>query len=259
MFGAFFAYRDRPLPDLAPVRARLTGAGDLPINVTDKRSPDPLIALMAKGVKGRNYYASVRNPPYWRKAEGAVEDLWARTSVVDKLAATNARLAEMGLRLHVFDAWRPLAVQAFFHDVWVPEALGQRRPDLSEAAIAREVTRYWAAPSADPLRPSPHSTGAALDLTLVWEDGEPLFMGGLFDDPSAVSHTDHFERLEAGADFSFSAEEARANRRLLYWGMAEAGFANYPDEWWHFSFGDQMWAALTGQAAAIYGPALPPH
>ena len=51
MFGAFFAYRERPLPDLATLRAQLVGARDLPIDMTDKRSPDPLIALEAKGVK----------------------------------------------------------------------------------------------------------------------------------------------------------------------------------------------------------------
>jgi D-alanyl-D-alanine dipeptidase len=35
--------------------------------------------------------------------------------------------------------------------------------------------------------------------------------------------------------------------------MAEAGFANHPDEWWHYSYGDQTWAALTGRRAALYG------
>jgi D-alanyl-D-alanine dipeptidase len=35
--------------------------------------------------------------------------------------------------------------------------------------------------------------------------------------------------------------------------MIEAGFAANPTEWWHFSFGDQMWAKLTGADAALYG------
>ena len=58
--------------------------------------------------------------------------------------------------------------------------------------------------------------------------------------------------------FSFSDEEARANRRLLHWLMVEEGFAGHPDEWWHFSWGDQMWAALTGAPAAHYGMATLP-
>jgi D-alanyl-D-alanine dipeptidase len=35
--------------------------------------------------------------------------------------------------------------------------------------------------------------------------------------------------------------------------MAEEDFAGHPDEWWHFSWGDQMWAKLTGADAAHYG------
>ena len=44
-----------------------------------------------------------------------------------------------------------------------------------------------------------------------------------------------------------------APARLLHWLMTEEGFAGHPDEWWHFSWGDQMWAALTGAPSAPYG------
>ncbi|MEA1973540.1 MAG: M15 family metallopeptidase, partial [Candidatus Cloacimonadota bacterium] len=49
-----------------------------------------------------------------------------------------------------------------------------------------------------------------------------------------------------------SEEEALKNRRILYWAMIEEGFENYPDEWWHYSFGDQMWAMLYGNSDAYY-------
>ena len=54
-----------------------------------------------------------------------------------------------------------------------------------------------------------------------------------------------------------SDAEAQANRRLLYWVMTEAEFANNPTEWWHYSWGDQMWAKLAGQSAAHYGGCNP--
>ncbi|MEJ0059268.1 MAG: M15 family metallopeptidase [Terricaulis sp.] len=79
------------------------------------------------------------------------------------------------------------------------------------------------------MRPAPHATGGAVDLTIVWDDGAPLWMGSLFDDATSLAGTDRFERDTD--DFSFSHEEARANRRLLYWLMIEAGFSNHPDEW----------------------------
>lgn len=35
-----------------------------------------------------------------------------------------------------------------------------------------------------------------------------------------------------------------------------AGFINYPEEWWHFDYGNQFWAKLAGKKA-IYGAAKP--
>ena len=164
----------------------------------------------------------------------------------------NARLAPLGLELYLFDAWRPRAVQAYFHDVWMPEELRRRGSTLTGDALTAEIERYWAAPSGDARSPAPHATGAATDLTLRWKDGEMLWMGSLFDDVTALANRDRFENL-ASDSFSFSDEEARANRRLLHWLMLEEGFAGHPDEWWHFSWGDQLWAALTGAPAAHYG------
>jgi len=261
MFGSLASLRDRPIPNLAPVRQRKQGSRDLPIDSRHPRADEPLHHLCDYGVKGTSYYAHDRNPPYWSRVEGAVEKLHARSGVAERLRAVNQRLAGAGLRLHVYDAWRPRAVQAYFYERWLPDELRKRRPELSGEALQAEVARYWAKPTDNPLSPAPHSTGAALDLTIVWDDGEPLFMGSMFDDASAISATEHFEALShthGGADWSFSAEEARANRRLLYWVMTDAGFANHPDEWWHYSWGDQMWAKITGEPAAIYGLAAPP-
>jgi D-alanyl-D-alanine dipeptidase len=152
----------------------------------------------------------------------------------------------------LFDTWRPQAVQRFFHDEWVPRELRKHRPDLSEDEIAVETGRYWAAPTKDASAPSPHSTGGAVDLSIRWVGGDFLWMGSLFDDASAISHAAHFEGAADGSAFSFSADEARANRRLLHWLMVAEGFAANPNEWWHFSYGDQMWAQLTGAPHALY-------
>ena len=178
--------------------------------------------------------------------------------MADKLARVNVRAGEAGLELFLFDAWRPREVQAYFHDVWMPAALQRRDPSLTGAALTEDVERYWAAPSDSGDSPAPHATAAAVDLTLRWKGGEQLWMGSLFDDVTALAHRDRFEHL-AAENFSFSDQEARGNRRLLHWLMAEEGFAGHPDEWWHFSWGDQMWAALTGAPAAHYGLAAVPE
>jgi len=246
------ALRARPIADQAAARARKAGYRAHPIARSNAHYGEPLADVRTLGIAGENYYFSGRNPPYWGRIEGAVPGLKLRQSVEAMLVRANARLKPMGLELFVFDAWRPKAVQAYFHDVWMPAELKRRRPDLAGAALTREVETYWAAPGVDENSPAPHATGAAVDLTLRWIGGEPLWMGSIFDDATALAHRDRFESLRDDA-MSFSDEEARANRRLLHWVMTEEGFAGLPDEWWHFSWGDQMWAKLTGAPAAHYG------
>ena len=254
-FKSLEVLRQRPIGEQSAARAaRRDCRKRIPIRRDNELFGEAMVEARDFGLKGENFYASERNPPYWQRVEGATEKLLLRKSVAEKLAKVNGRAGEAGLEIFLFDAWRPKAVQAFFHDVWMPRALQSRNPELKGAALTEEVERYWAAPSADENSPAPHATGGAIDLTLKWKDGEALWMGSLFDDVTALANRDRFEKL-AAADFSFSDEEARANRRLLHWLMAEENFAAHPDEWWHFSWGDQMWAALTGAGHAHYGAA----
>lgn len=258
LFKNLESLRQRPIPAQDAPRAARKGFRER-INIRRDNAlfGEAMVEARTAGLKGENFYASEKNPPYWTKVEGATEKLLLRQSVAEKLLRVNARANEAGLELFLFDAWRPRAVQAFFHDVWMPRELQRRRPDLSGAGLTEEVERYWAAPSTDENSPAPHATGGAVDLTLRWQGGDGLWMGSLFDDVTALANRDRFENLSPD-NFSFSDQEARANRRLLHWLMAEEDFAGHPDEWWHFSWGDQMWAALNGAPHAHYGLAAEP-
>jgi len=252
-FGPLQQLRERPIGDLSAARAARIGYRKrVPLARDNVLFGEKVVEAREAGLKGENFYASSRNPPYWLPVEGATQKLLLRQSVAERLGRVNARAGQAGLELFLFDAWRPHAVQAFFHDVWMPNELKRRGSRLEGAALVAEVERYWSAPTSDPDSPAPHATAAAVDLTLRWKDGDPLWMGSLFDDVTALASRDRFETL-SDETFSFSDQEARANRRLLHWLMAEEGFAGHPDEWWHFSWGDQLWAALTGAKAAHYG------
>ena len=255
LFGALDQLRHRPIGDQAPARAARIGCRQrVPIRRDNELFGEAMAQAAGFGLKGINFYATPNNPPYWQVVDGATEKLLLRQSMGEKLAKVNARVGVVGLELFLYDAWRPRAVQAFFHDVWMPNELQRRDPSLTGQALTDEVERYWAAPSADENSPAPHATGGAVDLTLRWKGGDTLWMGSLFDDVTALANRDRFEILSI-ENFSFSDQEAQANRRLLHWLMVEEGFAGHPDEWWHFSWGDQMWAALTGAEAAHYGEA----
>ncbi|WP_243737176.1 M15 family metallopeptidase [Halomonas ventosae] len=42
---------------------------------------------------------------------------------------------------------------------------------------------------------------------------------------------------------------------MLYHAMRGAGFSNLPSEWWHYDFGNQLWAHYGGHPQAHFGPA----
>jgi D-alanyl-D-alanine dipeptidase len=255
VFGSLAALRERPIPPAPEGGAR--GYHALPIAFDGHENQEPLVTLSEFGIRGQNFYAQPHNPPYYAIIPGAIETLHLRRGAAERLRSVNARVAEAGLELFVLDAWRPQQVQAYFHDRWLPAELRRRKPHLNDAQIAAEVQNYWAAPSSNRDAPSPHATGGAVDLTVRWRAADPLWMGSLFDDASPLAHTDRFEKIISPDAFSFSDEEARANRRLLYWLMVEADFASNPSEWWHFSFGDQMWAKLRNEPAALYAGTEP--
>ena len=186
-----------------------------------------------------------------------------RCGVIERLLQAQRELQkdQPGCRLAIFDAWRPLAVQRFMVAHAIAAECGARGIDASlpseaRAAVEKEVGRFWAPPSTDPATPPPHSTGAAVDLTLADALGTPLNLGSPIDAIGAVSEPDHFRGVAA------QAEDAAMRRQALIWQerrdrlaavMGVAGFAQHPNEWWHFSHGDQLWAWRTGQTQAIYG------
>lgn len=209
------------------------------------------------GIAGMNYYHHEDNPPYWHRAPGSIPELFVREGILARLLNVNDLLGPLGFELFLFDAYRPLAVQNYFHDEWVPEYLHQKFPEWSAAAIREEVGKYWSKgvvdiTETDRILPPPHASGGVVDLTLRHlHSGEELFMGSLFDEVSAISHVDYFEEEGIGRILTSSEEVARGNRRLLYGVMTEAGFTGNPNEWWHFGYGDRLTASLTG-APAVY-------
>ena len=93
------------------------------------------------------------------------------------------------------------------------------------------------------------------------KEAQPINMGTHFDDFSEVARTTYYENLKKQRELTSEEEEVLRNRRFLYKVMTDVGFENYPDEWWHYSLGDNMWAKLSGNPKAFYGgfPNLPEY
>jgi zinc D-Ala-D-Ala dipeptidase len=175
-----------------------------------------------------------------------------RTGVLERLrqAQTNLQTHYPDYRLQIFDAYRPVAVQQFMVDWTFQQQLAIHQLKASELTpeqhqkILETVYQFWAVPSNNPATPPPHSTGAAVDLTLVDLEGNPLNMGSDIDEISERSYPDYFSSIN---------NTFHHNRMILKTTMLSAGFNQHEREWWHFSYGDQLWAFDQKQPTAIYG------
>lgn len=122
--------------------------------------------------------------------------------VAEKMLNTATKLANaQGYHFLIFDAYRPPEAQ------W---KLWEHTPDPNFLA--------------DPAKGSPHSRGAAIDLTLCRADGTALDMGTPFDAFTPLSHHGN-QQIHA---------QAQRNRLLLMGIMTTAGWDFYRNEWWHY-------------------------
>ena len=130
-------------------------------------------------------------------------DAYLRYGTVEKLAAVQRELEELGYGLRIWDALRPVSAQFRLWEVCP-----------NSAYVANPNTGY-----------SSHSRGNTVDITLVALDGSEVPMPTGFDDFSAL----------ADRDYSDCGEQAASTARLLEQTMSAHGFQPYWTEWWHFS------------------------
>ncbi|MDO9508541.1 MAG: M15 family metallopeptidase [Thermovirgaceae bacterium] len=196
-------------------------------------------------------------PQYYLEGiEGALPELYLREGVLRRLVSA-AGFLPAGHRIVLMDGWRSTRLQNALFSAYV-ERLREKSPNALDESLREAASQFVALPSCDPARPSPHLTGGAVDCTIADADGVMLDMGSGFDETSQHSITRWLEdRVEAGETLSGKDVCVLRNRRMLHTIMRGAGFTNYPEEWWHFDFGNQNWALLTEAANAFYGPSSP--
>ena len=91
----------------------------------------------------------------------------------------------------------------------------------------------------------PHVCGAAVDVDVLdTETGKLLDFGSKLNDDTEKSFL-YYPDL---------TQEQKDNRLMLVMAMLEAGLASCKPEWWHFSYGDQIWAWFYGKEQSLYSP-----
>lgn len=169
---------------------------------------------------------------------------YVRRTIADMLKKAQGFLPE-GHGLHVRCGSRSLEHQRKIYTDFYDQ-LAAKHPDWPVSQLRREVNRFLAPPDAK--HPPGHSTGGAVDITIVGPGGEQLDMvTSLKGEENVMATLPTYTR-------NVTPSVAR-NRQLLADVMSAAGFSNYPGEWWHWSYGDSAWAVRVGAPYAPYGAA----
>lgn len=127
-------------------------------------------------------------------------------ATAEKLVRANKEFAKKGLRIKIWDAYRPVYVQKIFWNI------------VSD-------TRFVA----DPAKKCWHSCGIAVDVTLVDMNGNEIIMPSGFDDFSE----------KALRSYTKNSEEAQKNVDYLTEVMERNGFMTISTEWWHYEDTDR--------------------
>jgi glucosamine 6-phosphate synthetase-like amidotransferase/phosphosugar isomerase protein len=118
------------------------------------------------------------------------------------------------------------------------KTLIKQHPTLSISEI-ENINRKM---NADPRRGfGPHQTGGAIDIILLYKN-KPVDMGGEY--MSNINSETYSKNL---------TNIQKTNRKILITALESVGFQNYPNEWWHWSYGDRAYAAYKNKRYAIYG------
>lgn len=147
------------------------------------------------------FYATDRN--FTGQVIYDFSDAYLRYGTVKKLMAVSEDLAELGLRIKIWDGFRPVAAQFTLWEI-CPNPTYVANPNVGFSS---------------------HSRGNTVDLTLTEENGNEITMPTGFDDFSA----------KADRDYSDCTPEETANAQILELIMEKHGFKGYQGEWWHFS------------------------
>jgi zinc D-Ala-D-Ala dipeptidase len=223
---------------IAAIAASGVFAETLPGDFVHLREVDPTIQQDIRYASANNFIGR----PFAGYEAG---ECIVKRVVADALMRAQRDLASRRLSLKMFDCYRPVRA---VHDVVLWSQDGQEtqaqrnyNPKLNKADLFR--LGYIAEHSG-------HSTGAAVDLTLVdlsAPKGPAFIPGKLYADCTADVRLRAPERsvdMGTGYDCSDSkaytaasaiTPEQRRWRQALVAAMAKQGFVNYLKEWWHFS------------------------
>ncbi len=181
--------------------------------------------------EGHLYNKYIQQHPHYRH-------LLTRKSVAEGLQKAS-KLLGTDYQLIVRAGHRPLSVQMELLRTLIDNYL-EKHPGATEDSALDYARTYVADPE---IEIPPHVCGAAVDVDVLNIKSKQLVDFGCAvntDSPVAFLHSNKITK------------DQKANRLMLLEAMLTADFAPFSSEWWHYSYGDQMWAWFYGHKQSIY-------
>ena len=171
-----------------------------------------------------------------------------RKTVYEKLKEANNQLPK-GVHFCLYEGYRSLSLQKMIFEEQY-QHVKLRHSDWPLTDIFNETTKLVSPVINQDGSKNipPHSTGAAIDVYLIDDNGKPLDMG--------IHPKDWMKDKDGRLSLTDSkniSDEAISNRKIMSRVLTNVGFVNYPTEYWHWSYGDKYWAFIKKQPFAIYG------
>jgi zinc D-Ala-D-Ala dipeptidase len=188
--------------------------------------------LLTADFEGKMYADYIREHPDYGR-------VYLRSAVLERLQDAASKLPN-GIKLVVRAGHRPVEVQKRLLQYVVDNYIKQN-PGVNPDWALEHARTFVSDPE---VKLPPHCCAAAVDVELF-----DTKKGKLLDFGSPLNMDNEISTLHSSG-ITLAQKE---NRMLLLRIMLEAGFASYYPEWWHFSYGDEVWAWFYEKENCLYG------
>jgi D-alanyl-D-alanine dipeptidase len=183
-----------------------------------------------EGQRYRGYIAS--HPEY--------KGVYIRSELASRLQTAASALDDK-YRLVIRAGHRPIEVQRRIL-IDCADDYKQANPGASDKEALEHAREFVSDPD---LTLPPHVCGAAVDI-----DVKDIATDQLLDFGSKLND----DTEDSFLWYPDLTQKQKNNRLMLLTVMLDAGLASCMPEWWHFSYGDQVWAWFYGEEDSLYSP-----
>lgn len=168
-----------------------------------------------------------------------------REDLLEKIGRISKKLDTQNKTLIIRSAWRSFEHQKLLWDEKF-EFFQKQHPG-KPLIQAKEIVSYFIAPPTK----SMHATGGALDA-LIYDNTKGCVMDFGTNQGLEINLSE-----KCYPYYPDISEEAKKNRSLLIGLFENEGFVCDLKEYWHFDYGNVIWAVETGKRYAFYGTISP--